>query len=136
MKERNNAIELLRVLLMFGIVLIHVVGKGAYSRNWLANLLKVCVPGFIFITGYYGVRFSWAKLIRLYGVGLFAALCGAIGWWAFLADGAGLGGFCQRFITDMRWFWFLHAYAILLLTAPILNACIEHLYENSSRGGG
>lgn len=138
MKERNSAIELLRILLMFGICMIHVVGKGAYSQRWLANLLKICVPGFVFITGWFGVKFSWKKLGKLYAIGAYCALVGTISWALMQTGSIAWGGICNRWLTDMKWFWFLHSYAVLLMVAPILNLAVETAVEmrKSSMGGG
>jgi len=138
MKERNSAIELLRILLMFGICIIHVVGKGAYSERWLANLLKICVPGFVFITGWFGVKFSWRKLVKLYAVGAYCcALVGTIAWALAQAESVGFVGLWSRWLTDMKWFWFLHSYAVLLMVVPILNIAVENAIDvrGTTRGG-
>ena len=136
MKERNSAIELLRILLMFGICMIHVVGKGAYSQRWLANLLKICVPGFVFITGWFGLKFSWQKLGKLYAIGAYCALMGTICWALMLGESVTLLGVCGRWLTDMKWFWFLHSYAVLMMVAPILNLAVEKSVEMRKAGGG
>ena len=135
--KRDNSIELLRILLMFGICMIHVVGKGAYSQRWLANLLKICVPGFVFITGYFGIKFSWSKLSGLYAIGAYCALAGASAWTLMQTDSVGVASFYRRWFTDMNWFWFLHSYAVLMMVAPILNGGVEKIVETRNlRGGG
>lgn len=136
MKERNRAIELLRILLMFGIVMIHVIGKGAYSQRWLANLLKICVPGFVFITGWFGLQFSWRKIGKLYAIGAYCALVGTIFWALMLGESVTLQALCDRWLTDMKWFWFLHSYAVLLMVAPMLNIAVEKVIETRERIGG
>ena len=121
---------------MLGICMIHVVGKGQYSQRWLANLLKVCVPGFVFISGYFGIKFRWRKVLNLYGVAFWAALIGtglevSFGPEALQRDGVGFAG---RVFANMRTFWFLHAYVVLMMISPLLNAAIENLKLRS--GGG
>lgn len=69
-EPRNPAIELFRILAMFGICMIHVSGQGPYRSVWPTNLCCAAVPAFIFISGYFGVRFSVSKLLRLYGFSL------------------------------------------------------------------
>ena len=118
--KRNPSIELYRLLLMFGIVLLHCAGKGDYTAAWLANLFKFCVPGFVFISGYFGVKFSWGKLGRLYALGAICAILGAFVQWAWRGE----ADFAVNWLMYMKWFWFLHAYAILMLFAPILNLAI------------
>lgn len=121
MIKRNSSIELYRCLLMFGIVLLHCAGKGASIAPWLGNLLKFCVTGFVFISGYYGIKFSWRKLGKLYALGVFCAFIGAM----FQVVFGGSVGVLPETWNNLRWFWFLHAYAILMFFAPILNLAFE-----------
>lgn len=79
--KRDCSIELYRVILMFGIVLLHTVGKGDVRAPWIGCLLKFCVTGFVFISGYFGIKFSWGKIGRLYAVAAFCALAGAVAQW-------------------------------------------------------
>ena len=73
--KREESIEAFRVLLMLGICLLHVCGtQCGHPTQWLANMLYWCVPGFVFISGWFGMRFSLKKIIRLYGLALYAAL--------------------------------------------------------------
>lgn len=118
--KRNPSIELYRILLMFGIVLLHSAAKGDHVAFGLSNLLKFCVPGFVFISGYYGIKFSWGKLGRLYVLAAVCALVGVFAEWAHLGD----MDFAANWILYMKWFWFLHAYVILMMFAPILNLAI------------
>lgn len=76
MNERNPSIELLRCILMFGICLLHTIGKGPWYIEYtsLSLWLMTCVSGFVFISGYYGIQFSISKAFRLYGVSIGAGL--------------------------------------------------------------
>lgn len=102
---------------MFGIVLLHCAGNGTARAPWLANLLKFCVVGFFFVSGYFGIRFAWRKLLLLYGVAAFCAAIGAFVQWGVMGD----MHVVSNAFTYMKRFWFLHAYAVLMLVAPILN---------------
>lgn len=136
--KRNPSIELLRSLLMLGICMIHVVGMGQYSQRWLANLLKICVPGFVFISGYFGIQFSWRKVLNLYGIGLWAAVIGT-GLEALLWPDTLHGnvfGVAARVFANMRTFWFLHAYVVLMMVSPILNVAIENFKLRLGGGAG
>ena len=57
-KCRDGAVELYRVALMYGICLLHTVNFGGYQKWWLANVLYTCVVGFVFISGWFGIRFG------------------------------------------------------------------------------
>ncbi len=115
--KRDPAIELYRISLMFGICLLHAVGFGDYSNRFAVNALTFCVVGFVFISGWYGVRFSWMKLAKLYGIGLYCA---------FAVTLLHYKGFDVCAIRDAvhlltHGFWFLHAYALMMVFAPLVN---------------
>lgn len=79
MKERESNIELLRGVLMFMIVCVHLTGNGVLNgdnpiavgnTNWVyANIIDglfyCCVNTFVLITGYFGLRASFKKYISL-----------------------------------------------------------------------
>lgn len=125
--EREVAGEIFRVALMFGICLIHVMqGLGAEAfvehpaRGWLLNLILPCVNGFAFITGYYGIHFRPSKVVRLYAQAFF---CGAV---AVLIGS--LGNFSSgTLLTVVKQSWFLNAYCLLLLVAPVVNVALDRL---------
>ena len=76
---RDGNVELFRVLLTFGIVWLHSIGFGMPGKEeWLRSMLLPCVVGFVFISGWYGVRFSFKKIVRLYGVVGYAILIGSL----------------------------------------------------------
>ena len=80
MKQRNMSLELMRLCMVFGIVLLHVITQsgylevgGPFTRKFI-NLLYPCVAGFVFLSGYFGIRFSWGKVMRLVGLFVFYVL--------------------------------------------------------------
>jgi len=125
---RDNSIELYRVMLMFGIVLLHAAGVGDVKAQWLANSLKFCVTGFVFISGYFGIRFSWQKIAKLYGLAILYAILGSTV--SFLCTGN--VHFISVGLKYLHGLWFLHAYAILMMFAPVLN-CVFDQIENRKR---
>ena len=121
--RRNPALELDRILLMFGICLLHCVCQGRFMHHWPWNVLGCCVPGFVFISGYFGVRFSFSKVIRLYSVAVYASLIAPLvggAWWT--------GVWWQEVVRVWNadgGFWFVHAYVLLLVMSPIVNVVFE-----------
>lgn len=71
--KRNSVIDVYRVCLMFGICLLHAITQGGHNVSWASNILQWCVPGFIFISGWYGIKFSPGKVLKLYGISLYCA---------------------------------------------------------------
>lgn len=122
--RRNSEFDVLRVMLMFGICMIHAVAQAGHNAPWVANMFLWCVPGFVFISGWFGIRFSVGKILKLYGISLYCAamycgldalLCGK--WPVF-------GAFVLRVWNITVGPWFLNAYAVLMCFAPLLNeAC-------------
>lgn len=123
--KRNPAIELYRVGLMFGILLLHSLSFGPIRCAWASNILASCVVGFVFISGWFGVKFSWMKLAKLYGIGLYAAFVfGLLSWMTGDVDTAG-GALMLGWHKLTHGFWFLHAYAVMMMLSPAVNALID-----------
>ena len=126
-KKRDIAIDFLRCLLMFFIVLHHAACHGYYKGdtvNWALPILFTTlvfwhVDGFIAISGWFGVRFSLVRFFSLFGV---------IAFWS-IAKLITVGLFGQTTISNLGWSggWFGGTYLAFLFVAPILNAAVERL---------
>ena len=123
--NRNPSIELYRVGLMFGICLLHSMSFGLYGSAFAGNALASCVVGFAFISGWFSVKFSWWKLVKLYGIGLYAAVVfGVLSVLTGIAqDWMSAGIFAYKKLT--HGFWFLHAYAVMMILAPMVDALLD-----------
>ena len=122
---RNNSVEIYRVGLMAGICLLHSMGFGMRQNVFAMNILSSCVVGFAFISGWFGIRFSWLKLAKLYGIGVYAA---AIFGMASLTIGDAsdiVSAAVMAFNKLVKGFWFLHAYAVMMIMSPMINALLE-----------
>lgn len=117
--KRNSAIEIYRVLLMLGIVVIHQYSYVGWGHHWIPRLLTSCVVGFVFISGYYGVRLSMGKLAKVYGVALFCAV-----WFGIHVAIVGEGGGIRAIIDHLRVWWFVNAYIMLMLFSPLINQAL------------
>lgn len=120
-RTRNMAIELMRCVMMFEIVFLHIMTQngwfeqgGLFARH-LLNVLLTGVEGFVFISGYYGIRFSVAKVARLLGLFVFyTVLFAAPSWnWRYV------------FSHKLTHNWFLFAYLVLMAFASAFNAALE-----------
>lgn len=142
-KQRNTNVEVLRLLVMFGILLWHVTVHG-YSLAHMGELgmLKIehdimnslsvaifapCVDLFVLISGYYGIKFSFNTLSRFEGQAIFYSYITALGAIILISDWHNLPGRLFPIIGG-RW-WFLTTYVMLLVIAPILNNGIKQLSE-------
>lgn len=141
MKQRNSAIEMLRILSMMMVLMVHFVGatfglptreqlyaldSGVLWKDVLESLSIVGVNCFVLISGYYGIKTTRRRLLDFTLWCLFASLlayacrCVEAG---CLADGF-VGALLVYSKTDL---WFVPAYLALFLLSPLLNAGLERL---------
>ena len=142
-KVRNGSIDLLRCICMFFVVVIHLQGHSGYLdalpkdtavyyvANCVASLIKVAVPVFVLITGYFGISFKLEKVVNMEITLLFYSLL-TFGI-AFL-----FGGDFQHTITtalktilpfSYKSWWFATNYIVLMLFAPFVNTLLKSLNQ-------
>lgn len=122
-QKRNSSIDVFRCLMMFGIVWLHCITQGGYLRRGLDNILFSSVVGFVVISAWFGIRFSWKKVLRIVGIGLYGALIAASvlvvrqesGTWV-----KWLSLFAQNFVGR----WYVWAYVMLMMLSPLLERAI------------
>lgn len=120
--KRNANIELFRCICMFAVVFLHALDQGGYaeSHRGLDNLMAPGVVGFVFISGYFGIKCKLASFVKLLGIGLASFIALAI-LGRDLRSSFGIGGY----------WWFLWMYLTLLSLAPIVNP----IFDQCQRGG-
>ena len=118
--KRNQAIELLRFFLMIGVVFMHSVGFSSSTNRWHSHIADSCVTCFVFISGYYGIRWKANKAYALLAIGAWCALISTFVGFCF--DGyVSVLDFLIVWKDCFRTYWFLWAYMVLMLVSPILN---------------
>ena len=145
-RERKSGIELLRIIAMFLVLVVHAsfssVGEptyndiiqssfSSYTRFFFQSLSIGCVDIFVIITGWFGIRpkresffnFTFQCLFFLFGI---YAFCLATGLASFSIKGIAE---CLLF----RGTWFVKAYLLLYILAPLLNAFIDSASERQHR---
>lgn len=123
----NAGVAIFRCLMMYLIVLHHVICHTTLSgEKALLPLFLVTIPGvdgFLSISGWYGVKFSWRKIFILAGQILYyACLFSSL---SLIAEWCGWG---HRFIAIGN-AWYGVAYLALLVLSPLLNAGLDTLSE-------
>lgn len=142
-QNRNSSVELLRIVFMTMIVTIHAFGHGSglnydyiYSlgNEWntahhlgIFSLGKCGVTGFMFISGYYGIKLKWKKLVSLAVMLGFYLVC-----FSLIAN--------QSMISTLRalvhpWdnWWFVSSYIVIVLLSPFINKGIEAIHQKQFR---
>jgi len=132
--QRNTSVELLRCLLAFLIVLYHAAVLGRWSACeafWMIPFVAFLVwhvDCFVAISGWFGIKFSWKKFFRLWGVMAFYTLLSAgVGHWLF---GEPIG--FKSCVVNGGWFG--GAYLALMLISPCINAAVMKLSEEGWTG--
>lgn len=136
LRKRNSSIELLRIVAMVTIVYFHfhardfslyVLGneriqeKGVFLHTVLHHLGMLGVPCFMFVSGYYGIKFRECRFVDIIFQCLFYTLLTFAGCYAFC-------GYCniQQLFFFNNW-WFVLAYVVIYMLSSGLNYIIEIL---------
>lgn len=136
LRKRNSSIELLRIIAMVTIVYFHfhardfslyVLGneriqeKGLFFHAVLHHLGMLGVPCFMFVSGYYGIKFRENRFVDITFQCLFYALLTIAGCYAF-----GEYPNMQQLFFFNNW-WFILAYVVIYMLSSGLNHIIEIL---------
>lgn len=133
--NRNSSIELLRILSMLIIVIYHyeardfnlyvVASDRIGEPNLLPQLLthsigKLGVPIFVFISGWYGLKYRKERFWEMIAMCIFYALVSCIGCWL-------LNGKFRIFelIFPINLWWFMAAYLCIYILSPGINHFIN-----------
>lgn len=137
-KKRNSSIELLRIIAMLDIVMFHYLSRNcnlyAVENSRIAedvNLWKemifqyigyLGVPCFMFISGYYGIKFKWGRFGGIVEQCFFYGIVSFIGLWF-------INGNRPPFyeLLAINNYWFMVAYLMVMLISPALNSMIGSL---------
>lgn len=146
--NRDSSIELLRILSIIGILVVHTdfFALGAPTKEdcvaspllsiWrflIESITIISVNIFILISGWFGIR--WKKMrfleflfqILFFNILFFIVFSFFIPAKTFTRDGIG-----SVFMFD-KYFWFVKAYILLYLLAPVLNSFLEKVSKNQHK---
>ena len=140
--SRNYGIDALRIVSMFMVVLLHILGHGGIIENskqanhWVAWFLEIAcfcaVNCYALISGYVGV-FSKYKLSNFGYIWCQAAFYSVLitfGFLLFCPGSIGKADILSAFLPVIsNQYWYVTAYAVLFLFIPFLNAGIEKLSQ-------
>ena len=135
---RNTNIELFRLALIVGICFWHIIihgydlksigeGQGTYPSFWaiLCSFLSPATYCFMFISGYYGIKYTKSKAYNLFYMAFFCFVTGLIIKCVFF-DSFSLGYLIRHIfpISTGTW-WFLTGYMMVFLLSPLISRGIE-----------
>ena len=129
-KDRSSNFELLRLLCIFGILMMHTFGGIDTSVSFFNTEIHVLVNSifnmgvtcFILLSGYFGIRFDFKKLIRLDLMIIFFTIFGTIA-----VGNLGIKALIKSCIPVIsRYYWFISCYFFLCFLTPFLNQIPEN----------
>ena len=147
MKDRESNFELLRNLAMFMVLVIHAnfvslprpltealaaAPASTAFRYFVESLGIVCVDVFVLISGWFRVNTSLKSVLDFVFQVLFFwiggyVVCLLLGKAEFSFDGI------LHCFAFTKWDWFIKAYLVLYIIAPILNAFVDKASERQHR---
>jgi hypothetical protein len=134
MKERDSNFELCRLVCMLYIVIYHLiihVHEVYEDTMWGRPLRTLCHIGvvvFVMISGYYGIRRKWSRLVELaLSVSFYNALGLLIAVLLFGVPFEIKSLISVFFPITNGGYWFITSYVVLYLIAPYVNIVLEKL---------
>lgn len=147
--NRNYGIDCLRMVFMFMVCILHVLGQGGvldacttdtmtYRVFWLIEVMAYCaVDGFAFISGYTAKNkaHDFSKIINMwfqvwfysFVVSILLTLIGLDGNWSSK-------NIIMRFLpVTFGQYWYFTAYFALFFAIPILNSFLFNISETDSK---
>lgn len=144
---RNTNIEILRLILMICIFVLHIFVHGFGFKNYgnsdyelnpyitfvFVSLFAPATYCFMFISGYYGIRFSLKKFITMELWLVFVSIFTCAVKISFIPSdkfdfkGIVYSVFCSLFPVSTFHWWFMTNYMLLFLLIPILNMGLEKI---------
>lgn len=121
---RDASVELYRVLLAYGICLLHTSCQGPLRGDFPWNVLNFTIPGFLVISGYYGINFSVGKVVKLYSVAIYSLIA-----LSCMNCFSGVFFLFEHFRTT----WFLNSYLLVMAMAPLANVVFDQKFDATKR---
>lgn len=142
-KVRQSNMELLRIVAMILVMIVHAsvytmnglptvenvhnVPLPSFSVFFFDGLSIVCVNVFILISGWFGVKFKLMSIAKLIFQVLFFTLLVFIALSIYdVGEYLNLESFSYIFLIPGPQLWFVKAYVVLIIFAPVLNSFVEH----------
>ena len=138
---RSSNIELLRILSIFFILILHVVSMSdiLYLNNFNSIIIKIFssfgeigVSCFILISGYFGIKRNWNKILHLI---LITTLYSVLVYISIPLNSFSVTElFKALFVVPMYTNWFISCYLIVLVLSPYLEIFVKSLSKRQFEG--
>ncbi len=138
-KTRDSNMELLRLVAMLLVMIVHASYRALpkptpesiaaapvslFLQITVESFTVVGVNVFVMLSGWYGIRLRWSRLLELFfQVAFFAVLC--IGLYYALNGTVPQGPLLSVLMLHEGDYWFVKTYLALYLLSPVLNAFVQ-----------
>lgn len=139
-KQRNSSIELFRIIATFFVLIIHLYGWMAgglvdwndenisslqkISQLIIQSLTIVCVNCFLIISGWYGIKFKFSSIWRLWTIVFFIYFPFQI--LEYISVGTfSIGNLIDNILVFTRESYFVQCYSMLLFLSPVINSFFD-----------
>lgn len=142
MKERHIGIDLLRILSMFLVLTLHILGQGGilaglsaaslrFKAVWFLEIAAYCsVNCYALVTGYVSVlsNFKYSRIIALWFQVFFYTLLAALCFKIFMPSAVWSGAFISALmpLTHVQ-YWYFTAYFGMFFFIPYINKLVLSL---------
>ena len=142
-RERDSNIELLRVISMILVLVSHASYTSldppthsdistsldsSFMRGISESLSVVCVNAFVLISGWYGIKVRTIRFVELIFQVLFVSIIIYLTMEILgLTPSMDVYKWIELLLIKHRGYWFVKAYIILYLFAPVLNAFVQNV---------
>ncbi|MCB6608192.1 acyltransferase [[Clostridium] symbiosum] len=134
--ERDTMPELLRLISIFGIIMMHLFGIYRFESSGtnllfgigINTLFNCGVSIFILISGYYGIKFSVNSIVKLWIITVFYSLMQVIVSMVMITHEFNIRELWLAFFPfSTRKYWFISSYLLLMFFSRFLNMAVEFL---------
>ncbi len=147
-RERNYGIDLLRIVSMYFILILHMLGKGGVLENvvlfslnwhfiWLIEIVAyAAVNCYALISGYVGYesKHKYASIMYLYLQMVFYALIVAVIFLFIYPEAVGVMDVFKAFFpVFLGGNWYLSSYFVCFFLMPFMNILISNLDKGQSK---
>lgn len=138
-KTRDSNMELLRLVAMLLVMMVHASYRAlppptqeAIANDPVSMFLQIAVESFsvvgvnvfVMLSGWYGIRLRWSRLIELlFQVAFFVVLC--MGAYYALTGTLPPSPYLSILMLHEGDYWFVKTYLALYLLSPVLNAFVQ-----------
>jgi Uncharacterized protein conserved in bacteria len=149
MKERHPGVDLLRILSMYLVLVLHIIGQGGilsqldplslrFKAVWFMEIAAYCsVNCYALVTGYVSARseVKYSRIITLWLQVVFYTLLITVSFKIFMPNAVWSGAFQAALmpVTKVQ-YWYFTAYFGLFFMMPYLNKLVSALTKVQFKG--